>query len=104
MVNVVLIAEGRAFFMRSFEVASNSGEQYYQVVKEVKALAESKGLHVVACVGDNASGVQNGLARSACPFCQTPCSLIMFASQDPSGGPGLCGLVLCCPQSPVAPE
>ena len=63
MVNVVMIHNGEAHFLQSVEVSSNSGEQYFQLLKSVKAGLEEKGVIVCAVVGDNASGVQNALNR-----------------------------------------
>lgn len=60
---MVVIHKAEAYFIKSCEVASNSGEQYYQVVKEVKKKLEEQGIIVGAIVGDNASAVQNALNR-----------------------------------------
>jgi hypothetical protein len=59
--------------MKSTEVASNAGEQYYGVTSECKKFLEQNGIRVVAVVGDNATGVQNALMRYAhtCSYCVT---------------------------------
>lgn len=67
VVNIILLHSGTAYFVKSIEVTSNSGDQYYQVVTDVKTWVEKEyGMVVVAIVGDNASAVQNALAR--CEF------------------------------------
>lgn len=71
IVNIVLLHAGVAYFVKSIEVTSNSGDQYYQAVTDVKTWVEGEyGMFVVAIVGDNASAVQNALAR-----CGFQCSL-----------------------------
>ena len=69
IVNTVVMCRGRAYFLKSTEVVSNSGEQYYAVALEAKKFLESHGIQVVATVGDNAQGVQNALQRCAVVLC-----------------------------------
>lgn len=70
--NVVLISGAKAYFVKTMEVTSNSGDQYLALLKEVKEKVEAKGLIVCAAVGDNATGVQNALARYVV-LCDFPC-------------------------------
>lgn len=66
MCNVVLIWNGEAHFISSFEILSNSGDQYVDALNKAKAMVEQEGIIVLAIVGDNASGVQNALNRWSC--------------------------------------
>ena len=61
VINTIALHRGRAHFLKSTEVVSNEGDQYYKIATDAKVYLESKGVRVVAVVGDNASGVQNGL-------------------------------------------
>lgn len=61
--NIIMIHEGEAHFVNSVEMSSNSGEHILEILKEQKEMLELRGMVVVAVVGDNASGVQNALAR-----------------------------------------
>ena len=63
--NVVLLHDNQAYFIKTAEVQANSGDQYHQLLKDIKAQLEEKGIFVCAVVGDNASGVQNGLHKYA---------------------------------------
>ena len=48
--NTVVMCRGRAYFLKSTEVVSNSGEQCYAVALEAKKFLESRGIQVVATV------------------------------------------------------
>ena len=68
---------GEAYFLRSIEIANNSAEQYFQVLKEDKKLLEENGAMVCAIMGDNAPGVQNAIGR-----CASGCVYVVFFPQD----------------------
>lgn len=59
MVNVIMIHSKEAYFLASVEVISNTGDNYYAVLKAEKEKLETRGVAVIGVVGDNASGVQN---------------------------------------------
>jgi hypothetical protein len=63
MVNVIMIHSKEAYFLASVEVISNTGDNYYAVLKAEKEKLETRGVAVIGVVGDNASGVQNALRR-----------------------------------------
>ena len=75
--NVVLIMNGEAYFLRSIEIANNSAEQYFQLLKEDKKLLEENGAMVCAIMGDNAPGVQIAIGR-----CASGCVYAVFFPQD----------------------
>ena len=65
MYNVVLVSNNIAYFVDSMETTSNSADQIYGVVKEVKSRLETAGVIIGGVVGDNHSGVQSALNRYA---------------------------------------
>lgn len=67
MYNVVLLWKGEAHFIDSVELGANCGELIFQCVAAAKKTLEAKGIMILGVVGDNASGVQNALAR--CVMC-----------------------------------
>ena len=87
MVNIVLIHQGMANFIRSVEVMANTGDNYYDVLKEEKEKLESKGVIISAIVGDNASGVQNALLR--CKFSSYNIRIFLQFLQDTNRRPYL---------------
>ena len=52
-----MISGGEPFFLTSVEILNNSGDQYYNVLLQMKNALEQAGATVCAIVGDNASGV-----------------------------------------------
>lgn len=65
VLNIMLIFEGEAYFLQSLEVGANTAEVIFQAVKKMKTMLEEHRVVVCSVVGDNASGVQSGLAKYA---------------------------------------
>ena len=63
MYNIVLVAQGEAYFIDSVETGGNFAERIFRVVKDAKVQLEARGIIVVAVVGDNHAPLQNALNR-----------------------------------------
>lgn len=68
MYNMLFLWKGKAHFLDSVELMGNVGDLIFDALRKVKEMLESRGIIVSGVVGDNASPVQNALARFVADF------------------------------------